>query len=51
VSLVLSAPEVVGNPHRNDKSKAHAIRREHLAYYSISVFALKKFPTFLVREQ
>jgi hypothetical protein len=37
----------LGRPHRNDKSKAHAVRHEHFAYYSISVFALKKFPRFL----
>jgi len=32
VSFFLSTSEVLRNPHTNDKSKAHAVWREHFAY-------------------
>ena len=51
VSFFLSTSEVLRNPHKIDKSKAHAVWREHFAHYSNLVFARVKFPRFRYREQ
>jgi hypothetical protein len=42
VNPVLPAPEALGKPTQNDKSKAHAVWREHFADLFNSVFAIKE---------
>jgi len=48
----LSAYEVVGNPHKDDKSKAHAVSDVSIRSLNLSLCShLLKFPTFRMREQ